>query len=1386
MPISFKPMTPELVDLECDYITASGDSYSAISSYTNANTDPSLTAEANVRTTFRMSHYVINELLAGTSLSKVYAFFGLSQSDASDIASISKVFNKDTGRLERTKNVVDEGSTNILIGGDYLNYLIDKMTMKDFETNICIMAQKATDGIKGASKVLRGAMGVAFEAKSGFDAFPLAEGMYLLAIRKDNVTDEELNNIVQAVLLNMFGNGDSVVSKMLALRKRGIDGVKEFLRGMLLRDIVIVPKGMRPSREGVFLQHDPLDIMYKEVFEADRSMTTLALTSQNITTYVSYYRTLSNKVNYLIHAHEPSKKSRKAIAEKLASKKGQLRGGNLGKRLDYSGRSVIVINPFMSIRKIKIPKKTLPKLYKYHILKKAKELTDAGISGMTPLDMVLSSQASIKGKMLSAIETNRLLETIPVVVGRQPTLHKGSLSSYYAEATDGNAIELSPLIVSMFNADFDGDTMWDTVPLSDKAIEEAQTVLLGTNNLFWAKDGKVAISPRQEIIYGLNTCTKDWKDMGTALPYTLTPAEAYRKVVRNQVRVYDTVKTATGKVTVGKLAFRHCVEPIFNSAKPARVLKSVCVCPKCLSIKEGIPGQCTCDKHTDVQLISVREFWSIKCPNCGSEYDMHKLSDGFESSNERIKHVRSVVEKLRNQYSARIATVELCEAISEIENDYDLFSKVCARIATYDTINKDMFKIDNNLENKSGDELASAIARNKLCRCILAFSNLPKDLQAIFAQDIVAENFGRKTARLSNKAGTFVFTPIGTGFKCANSLADEVEAEKCKSILEEAKTSSYDLNKFSAAIDAVSSCPLCSVITTKSITPYIHKLLVKGKDHFIDAIDKMVTLGFKVAKYYAPPLNVLSDINFDEEFKQFHKDTAEVVEMYDCGFIEDERYADEYSNGLKKLQKSLEDNINSRLGESNGFLKMVQSGARGSISNLIQIYGYKGRVTKSSTEAFNAVIESSYTKQLSPFEHFMAAYGARRGIMDRSLETASTGYISRQLWHATQGQIIQNCDDCGTHDGVVIKRHMLNLFGLSDDKEKRIEEEDKLLVKFITGRYDLDGNLITKKRAKEIVKAGGDVAIRSPITCKNPCCVKCYGRDMSTHDIVVKGTPVGIIAAQGIGETTSQLTMRTFQSGGVAKGGGIGSAFDSMQSYVNMSSMDKLDFFEPTAWTDGKVYQRALPNGDMLVTIAPPGTDESEVWHNLSIRVPAGINLKAEVVRGEGFYVEAGDQYLPHIWNASGIENAAMYLALKLFKIYRSECEINLKHFEILAASMMRAVVLDNKGTRLLTGCSYSYKELLAHGWTPDSPAKLYWKLFKIKDIPAKSPNAVANIDFENMGKGLFDAMVYNRKETFTDPIESIVFGQYPKVGSELNPNYISERTNFKVSEDII
>lgn len=1367
MPIEFRGITPEDLARECYYVKPVGSGYDIIEGQDN-NLDDNL--RDNARYYFPLCHYVINTAIAGNNMGRVYQMFGLTKRQAELICKFSFVWDEDTNDFISSNVAADELRTNILMGGDYIHKLIEDMTLEKFRENILGVINAHLSGVTVVTKPF---------ATDGSGAYPLFEGFYINAKKGLN---ENTAPLVKEVLLK---SGSSTISKMLAVYDRGIDGIKDFLSTMVLKHIVVIPPTLRPSRETKdFRQRDPIMSLYNGVFDTNSTLSAMQLNDSTIKSFIDKYRSLSEQCNSLL-CHPMNKgKNYKSILEKLTGKHGQIRGSNLGKRLDYSGRSVIIVNPFLSIRKIRIPEKTIPKLYKYHaLMARQKDVAD-GTKTKTALDLTLQSPSASREEVLEIIRSHNLLD-IPIILGRQPTLHKGSMSSYEVEVTKGNAIELSPLICPPFNADFDGDQMWDSTPLSEESIEEMRKLTFVGNNLFWAKDGKPAYAPRQEIIYGLNMCTRIWDSTkGRSYDSPMTSEKAYDLVVKNRLKVYDKVVEATSgnNMTAGQLAFRHCIGSAASTVKFSTMAVHTYVCPRCLARKVSTEDECMCDKHPDTYMIEVFKQLSAKCNSCKKIIDVHKLGAYTMSKDKVDAIVTECVTKYAKAAKTEIARLKFCEALAAIEDDEQGFTALCSIMSMVDSLEPTIYAKQDETNFSTEQEHKDIIAHNKMCDVVLAYYELPVDIRAECISDIVPENFGKKTAKLINVEDTVMFAIKGVGFNCAKGLYDFGRSAELVGILQanmnDAK-SRENLKNQQLAVDMATNCPECGVITAQNISVYVNKLLTQDRNTFLDKLDLLVKLGFKVAKYYAPSLNVLSHISFETQFEEFHKSVANISEMYEYGFVEDAKYAEEYGRSLEHLKESVGKNIKAdTLGESNGFLKMVESGARGSKSNLVQIYGYKGRVTKSSTESFNAVIESSYTKQLSPIEHFMAAYGARRGIMDRSLETANTGYMSRQLWHATNGIVIQNCEDCGTKDGITLRRSLLKLFDLSKDDAQRKVEEDKLLVSFLTGRYDTTGTLITKKRAKEWVKNGDEFTIRSPITCKNPCCVKCYGRDLSTHDIVVKGTPVGIIAAEGIGETTSQLTMRTFQGGGVAKKGGISSAYDSMENYVLLKEPKYFGNYEPTAWTDGYVY-RTHYNADLdKITI---GEDEDTCAY-----IDNSIPTRVEVKKGEGIYASSGDQYIPEIIAYSGVVEAQVYYALKLLCIFRSECEINLKHFEVLAASVTRALVLDKKSSNLLTGCTYSYSELLEAGWTPSSNAELKWGMYKVQDIPSLSANAVANIDFEDVGSGIFNAIAYKRRENFSNPMENLVFGKRPKVGSEINPNYIDERANFHVSEDII
>ena len=584
-------------------------------------------------------------------------------------------------------------------------------------------------------------------------------------------------------------------------------------------------------------------------------------------------------------------------------------------------------------------------------------------------------------------------------------------------------------------------------------------------------------------------------------------------------------------------------------------------------------------------------------------------------------------------------------------------------------------------------------------------------------------------------------------------------------------------------------------ITSKTITPYIDLLLrtdVQGNyvyklgsgnaspGTFVGTINHLVELGFKVARIYAPSMSLLKAYRSISHapVNQFYKDMEEMDMFYGLGLETSDNYQIEFDKNLKSLDDATEANIFSDLGEDSGYVLLSKSGARGSKNNLTQSFAHKGRVKKNSSESFNALLVNSYASQLTPMEHFVDAYGGRQGQMDKSLKTGDTGYAMRQMWHAAQGMSIV-AEDCGTNEGLkVSKEFLVSLVdtpdSTGDEAKKQVESEvQEIFEHVIVGRYKVGTNkMITRAEAKAWAKdmTIDTIEIRSPIYCKNPCCRKCYGMDMSTRKLVLKDTLVGIMAAQSIGEPGSQLTMKQFQKGGVSGKAEFTSAFDKVDSYIHVqdlaakSAKGAYSGYDPLAWATGKIIEE--PASNIKNKIVRIEGDSGKLI------VPATLQLKDYAVKGQGLSYKHGDYSIPEIIKYAGVRDAQRYLAFKLFYLYKNEVKLALAHLEVLVADMLRYMIVSTDRKDLMVGQYCSGKELYAGDvsntkWVP--------RLLSVSELPQASNEALDAIIMENQSVGLSRICLLELGDSFIKPINRMVLGQTILQGT-MSPGYLEAR----------
>ena len=464
-------------------------------------------------------------------------------------------------------------------------------------------------------------------------------------------------------------------------------------------------------------------------------------------------------------------------------------------------------------------------------------------------------------------------------------------------------------------------------------------------------------------------------------------------------------------------------------------------------------------------------------------------------------------------------------------------------------------------------------------------------------------------------------------------------------------------------------------------------------------LDKLKDLGFKYSTYSGITV-AISDIvtskNKDQIIEDSQKEINKITKQFQRGLITDQErlslVIEVWTKAKEEIQKELETYAKSEEMEDNSLFIMMNSKARGSISNFVQLAGMRGLMAKPNGETIEIPILSSFKDGLSVSEFFLSTHSARKGSADTALKTADSGYMTRRLVDVAQDVIVRE-DDCGTTQGVTVSAFI-------DEKDGNVIES---LYDRIVGRYTnkkvinpetketiIDKNeYITEAIADKIVKAGiQEVTIRTGLTCRTNHGIyrKCYGRNLATGNIVEIGEAVGIMGAQSIGEPGTQLTMRTFHTGGVA-GSDITQGLPRVEElFEARTPKGKATISE----IDGVVQKIEESSGKFKVYIK----NDNEIREHVTAY---GAKLRVE----KGDKVSAGDRLTEG--NVSPKELLAVtdpntvqqYILKEVQKVYRSQgVDISDKHVELIARRMISQIrIMDAGDTNFVPSTTVSLNE---------------------------------------------------------------------------------------------
>ena len=1003
---------------------------------------------------------------------------------------------------------------------------------------------------------------------------------------------------------------------------------------MILTVLPVIPPDLRPMVQldgGRFATSDLNDLYRRVINRNNRLKHLLDLGAPDVIVR-NEKRMLQEAVDSLIDNSQRGKalsrrgrRELKSLSDMLKGKKGRFRRNLLGKRVDYSGRSVIVIGPKLKLHQCGLPKTMALELYRPFVISRLVKYNYA--SNVKGAKRIIERERPEVWEVLEEVIRER-----PVLLNRAPTLHRLGIQAFEPLLVEGKAIQIHPLVCSAFNADFDGDQMAVHVPLSEQSVKEARELMLSTRNLLKPSDGMPIVGPSKDMVLGNYYLTMDPTVEIVALR---SRADDFR----SEQNLYS------GEHKMG-IAFRSNG---YYYAQFRQIPNSQLYLDKTVLDENGRPQVVENAIDQTVQALLAGD---VDCM-LANAYEMRKymrdkgLEEDLVITN--LHERRVVVDMDEVEYLYRIGLVQLHSPI-----------------------------LLGNVYDDRGPQ-----AEPEICTIGRAIFNriLPDEMR------FVQETLGKKGLQ-----------------------------------------------------QLVARC-----------------YQVIGAERTTEVVDAIKNYGFHYATISGTTIAV-SDLKIPDERSAILQQADEVVTRAERDFrrglmTEEERYQitiDEWNRAKENLQ----DRIRDSLDPYGPIAIMAISGStKGGFGPITQLSGMRGLMADPSGRIIDLPIRSHFREGLNALEYFISTHGARKGLADTALRTADAGYLTRRLVDVAQDMIV-NRWDCNTPRGLIIKR--------SDDVAGQTIDER------IVGRCSAE-NIVDPDSGDVIVARNeiiddeisaaiqnstlSTVSVRSPLTCDliHGVCALCYGRDLGSGDMVGIGSAVGIIAAQSIGEPGTQLTLRTFHSGGTAKSGGditsglprVEELFEARRkpkgesvmtdiggvlrlteredgariATVIDSEMHNETHVVPEDWeicvADGKDIARGTviaksEDEELLATLT--GTVHLED-HTIFIRyerrdeqeyeIPANARLRKSI--NDGTTVKPGEQLTegsknPHrILRVLGASATQMYLLGEIQEVYRSQgVNIADKHFETVIRKMMCKVQITKSGdSDLLPGALIDQLKLL-------------------------------------------------------------------------------------------
>lgn len=1177
--------------------------------------------------------------------------------------------------------------------------------------------------------------------KYGRDAFKASTGAEAIQELLKKVDLQEELKLVETELVDAQNEKAKKLVKRLAT-------INAFIKSgnkpewMILNVLPVIPPDLRPMLQldgGRFATSD-LNDLYRRVISRNQRLKRY-LEDPNTPSLIirNEKRMLQEAVDALIdngHRNKPStgtnSRALKSLSHALKGKQGRFRQNLLGKRVDFSGRSVIAVGPDLKMYECGIPREMALQLFKPFIIHKLVEDDETGKTTHRIAEKMLES---VDPKVWPIVE--EVIKAYPVLLNRAPTLHRLGIQAFKPKLVEGRAIRLHPLVTPAFNADFDGDQMAVHVPLSEKARAEAMVLMLGSNNILGPKDGKPIVTPSQDMVLGnyfLTTEETMEELLNNAIRFrqsgSMEMAEKMEHYARQEWRVFRDVNEVllayeTKEVYLHNriLVYARNMRKKFNISDPNKKYLAT-------SVGKVIFNNMFPEDFPYINDISDTNFKTTQ----------EKFFFSIEQAAEKIRKNEAILAQRAEIEKEKLATEEYF--VDETEQSLKAFKK------------KDLGIIIGNVFAKYGTKRTSKIL-DSIKDLGFRFSTIAgvtvsiADINVAHGKYEVVEEGRKETEKLNHfrRKGAITDQEWERFFSKVWEKSKDILSDRIMSTLH--RKNPINIMATSGARGSASHfAQLCGMRGLMS-KPTRSKSVLTFQPSIIEVpIYSSFREGLNVSEFFISTHGVRKGLT-DTALKTAESgyltrrlvDVAQdvVIREEDCGDIKGFEVKDIIDDKDHKIIETLRNRLIGRY--------LAQD-----------VIDYNGYVILANGEYVTE-------EKASEIEQASILTDTEMDILTKIIKLAKEK-ISKSKYSAQLQYIVLNAEvnTISASDLLEISRHLT------------LECGDDVLAR-----------IISKLRLKRI-------RIRSAFTCecRLGVCKKCYGRNMATGKEVETGEAVGVIAAQSIGEPGTQLTMRTFHTGGVATSTDITQGLPRVEELFEARNPRSAAVL---AQIDGEIVAiERQKDGYTEHIIISNGTEEIPHKINGSQNKRPHIALNAIVKAGDP--LTEGQIAPKELLEVAGVDAVKNYILSEVLKVYNIQgIELSDKHIEVMIRQMLRKLLIVDAGSSEFTvGSQVSINEyavekkrILTQFEGDES------KLPKVKEIllgisksAVETDSFLSAASFQETTKVLIDAAIKAKTDALVGLKENVIVGNLIPAGTGYEEADDSQRESSKLIEDRI